>query len=564
MPSMDHEYPDIVQSRRGAEVMLDVLRSEGVRYVFGNPGTTEMPLIDALTGAPDLRYILALQEASVVAMADGYAQASGKTGFANVHTAGGLGHAMGAMVNAQVAKTPLVVTAGQQDLRHTVADPLLSGNLVGIAAPCAKWAHEVTHPDHIPVLLHRAFNDSRAAPAGPVFLALPMDVMEGATAMPPGEPSRIEPAAVAGALEQLGDALAAVPPGRLAIIAGDEVFRARAVAETVALAETLAAPVFGSSWPGHLPFPTTHPQWAGTLPSKASEMRASLSRFTAVLALGGHSMISYLYTGGSPLPAQCRFFQLSADQRELGRTHVTALACLGEIKASLDALLPIIEPRLLPHEAALSALRSGMARACEAVRIETASRVAAGLGSAVITPFTAAAQVMLGAGPKTPIIDEAPVTTGFVSQFFTGPGPPRYFRMRGAVLGWGMPAAVGVSLGFDREPVVCMVGDGSAMYSPQALWTAAREQLPVTFVVLNNCSYDILKSYMKAQPQFLSAQANHFIGMDLDHPMVDFLALASSMGVSARRVKRPGDVAEAVRDGVASGRPNLVEVVLGN
>ncbi len=153
--------------RRGAELLVEVLRSEGVRYIFGNPGTTELPLIDALTEAPDVAYVLALQEATAVAMADGYAQGARRPAFLNLHTAGGLGHGMGSLVNSQVSGTPLVVTAGQQDLRHALTDPLLMGDLVAIADPVMKWAREVTSPDQIPILLRRAFHDCAAAPSGP-------------------------------------------------------------------------------------------------------------------------------------------------------------------------------------------------------------------------------------------------------------------------------------------------------------------------------------------------------------------------------------------------------------
>lgn len=147
----------LVTPRRGAEVLLDVLRSEGVEHVFGNPGTTELPLMDALVDAPDIHYVLALQEASAVAMADGYAQAAGRPGFLNLHTAGGLGHGMGNLLNASMSYTPLVVTAGQQDSRHAVTDPLLLGNLVQLARPAVKWAQEVTSAEQLPVLVRRAF-----------------------------------------------------------------------------------------------------------------------------------------------------------------------------------------------------------------------------------------------------------------------------------------------------------------------------------------------------------------------------------------------------------------------
>jgi benzoylformate decarboxylase len=244
--------------RRGAAVLLEVLRSEGARYVFGNPGTTELPLIDALVDAPDIHYVLALQEASAVAMADGYAQAASRPGVLNLHTTGGLGHGLGNLLNAHVSGTPLVVTAGQQDSRHTLTDPLLYGDLVSIATPAVKWAQEVTHPDQIPILVRRAFHDCQTAPTGPVFLSLPMDIMEEMTAVDIGEVSTIDRAAVAGSLDRLAEYLTAVPPGKLAIIAGDEISTSNAAAETVLLADALGAPVYGSSWPAHIPFPTAH------------------------------------------------------------------------------------------------------------------------------------------------------------------------------------------------------------------------------------------------------------------------------------------------------------------
>lgn len=544
----------------GAAVLVEVLRSEGVRYVFGNPGTTELPLVDALMQAPDITYVLGLQEAGVVAMADGYAQASGRPGFVNLHTAGGLGNAMGSIINAQVTGTPLVITAGQQDTRHGFIDPLLHGDLVGIAGPVMKWTHEVLHPEQIPVMVRRAFHDSAAAPAGPVFLSLPIDVMERTTSVGAGEVSRINRASVAGSLDELGDALAAIRPGRLALIAGDEVFTSDASAEVVALAEDLGAPVFGSSWPAHIPFPTAHPLWAGNLPTRATELRAALERFDAVFALGGNSTITYLYSEGLAIPGTCRLFQLSASVRELGRTHATALSCVGDIRASLRALLPTLGHRLSPHRGAIAALHAAARRDHDERRAALRERAHAEFAAPVTTPLVAAAEVVRAVGPNIAIVDEAAATFGHVRSFLHSQSARQYTFMRSAILGWGIPAAIGTSLGLDRQPVVALLGDGAALYSPQALWTAAHERLPVTFVVMNNREYNILKNYMRGQPHYLNASANRFIGMDIADPAIDFLALASSMGMAARRVERAVDIAGAVEAGIASGLPNLIEI----
>jgi len=552
-----------LEPRRGAAVLLEVLQSEGVQYIFGNPGTTELAMIDALTGWPEIGYIWGLQESTVVAMADGYAQASGRPGFIYLHTAAGLGNGMGALLNAQVSKTPLVVTAGQQDMRHTLTDPLLMGDLVRIAAPAAKWAHEVTHSDQLPVLLRRAFNDCMAAPRGSAFLSLPMNVMEDMTTVDIGERSTLDREAVAGSLDKLSDLLAALTPGKIAILAGDEVYASSASAETVLLAEALGAPVFGSSWPLHIPFPTSHSLWAGNLPFTASEMRAQFEAFDAVLVLGGQSLITYLYSEGSALPRGCRLMQLSSDVTSLGRTYATTLSMLGDIRMSLNVLLPMLHPKLERHRDAIKTLRvaAELRRGSRDVALRT--RAQAEFKASVTTPLVAAEQVTRAIGPHVAIIDEAVATSLHVRSFLNSSSSRQYSFVRGAILGWGMPAAVGASLGLGREPVVSLVGDGAALYSPQALWTAARERLPVTFVVMNNREYNVLKNYMKAQPQYLSVQANRFIGMDLVDPPIDFLALAASMGVPARRVDRAADIASAVEAGIASGLPNLIEIPIG-
>ena len=549
-----------VRSRRGADVLIEVLRSEGVRYIFGNPGTTELPLMDALVDAPDISYILALQEASAVAMADGYAQAAGRPGFLNLHTAGGLGHGFGNLLNAGVSGTPLVVTAGQQDSRHTLTDPLLYGDLVSIAAPAVKWAREVAHANQIPILVRRALHDSQTAPTGAVFLSFPMDVMEEVTTIGIGEVSTIDRSAIAGSLDRLAEYLAAVEPGRLAIIAGDEVSSSNAAREAVLLADALGAPVYGSSWPAHIPFPTAHPLWMGNLPTQATEIAKELQAYDAIFALGGKSLITIVYTEGSAVPPGIQIFQLSADARDLGRTYPTKLSVVGDIRASLDALLPILVQRTAGNAAAYVALREAAKREHDARHTRLIAAADAEFDAPVTTPLVASREMARAIGPDVAIVDEAPATFGHLRAFLNTTYSRQYSFSRGGALGWGMPAALGFSLGFGRTPVVSVVGDGAALYSPQALWTAAHEKLPVTFVVVNNGEYNILKKFMRSKPHYASGRANRFIALDITNPAIDFPALAASMGVCAQRVDRAGDIAPAIEASIASGIPNLIEI----
>ncbi len=554
---------DDLRYRRGAAVLLEILRSEGVEYIFGNPGTTELPLMDALTGTSDIHYVLALQEASAVAMADGYAQAARRPGFLNLHTAGGLGHGMGNLLNAQVSQTPLVVTAGQQDSRHTITDPLLFGDLIQIARPAVKWAQEVAHADQLPILVRRAFHDASAAPAGPVFLSLPMDVMEEMSAVGIAEPSVIDRRTVAGSLDDLARRLAAVTPGRLLIIAGDEVYSSDAATEVARMAETLGAEVYGSSWPSRLPFSTAHPLWAGNMPNKGREIYEKLTQYDAIFALGGKSLITILYSAGPIIPAGCVVYQMSTDVRDLGRTYSTELSVVGDIRASLTAMQPFLDKATEPRRAAYGALlaRAGETRAAH--RAALAARAASEWDAPRITPLVAAQEAARAIGPDIHIVDEAVATALHLRGFLNSQSPNQYSFLRGGALGWGMPAAVGCSLGLGRQPVVSLVGDGAALYSPQAIWTAAHEKLPVTFVVMNNREYNILKNFMKGQADYLSARSNRFIAMDIVEPAIDYVALAASMGLPARRVERPGDIAPAIEAGIASGTANLVEIMIG-
>jgi benzoylformate decarboxylase len=299
------------------------------------------------------------------------------------------------------------------------------------------------------------------------------------------------------------------------------------------------------------------------MPSVGREIFETLSRFDAVFALGVKSLITILYSAGPIIPPGCLLYQLSADVRDLGRTYMTQLSVVGDIKASLAALQPLLEAATRPRAAAYEALvtQAGAARAQR--RAQLADRTAALWEAPVIAPLVAAQEVARAIGPDIHIVDEAIATALHVRSFLNSPSAAQYSFLRGGALGWGMPAAVGCSLGLGRAPVVCLVGDGAAMYSPQAIWTAAHERLPVTFIVMNNREYNILKNFLRRQTDYLSHCANRFIAMDITDPPVDFLAMAASLGVPARRIERAGDIAPAVEAGIASGVANLIEIVIG-
>lgn len=541
----------------GRDVLLEVLRSEGVRHIFGNPGSTELPLLDALADAEDLHYVLGLQEATVVGMADGYAQATGRPAFVNLHTSAGLGNAIGNLTNARANRTPLVVTAGQQDYRHIVTDPLLSGPLVELAGGAVKWGHEVRTADELGTILRRAFQDAATPPAGPVFAALPMDQLDAEVEAPAPPASHIDRAPVAGGLEELADLLTRPGVGRVGIVVGDAVAASGAVRAVVALAEALGSPVHGAPLHGRGVFPPAHALWNGMLNPAAAALRASLERYERVLLIGEQAFMVYPYTPGPAVPPTVELLHLSPDPGQLGRAWPVRLGVAGDPRASVEALLPLVRARADAGAAAEAVAAAAVSRRSEIEELEQAARDR--YDRDPMDPMAAAHALVRALPPGTSVVDEAITTGVYVRGFHHWTEPGRYFFCTGGGLGWGMPAACGVSLARERESVLCVVGDGSAMYSPQALWTAAAEGLPVVFAVVNNRQYKILKRYLTSMGG-TSVRTGTYVGMDLQEPPVDYVALADSMGVAATRVERAADVGDAVQQALGSGRPHLLEL----
>jgi benzoylformate decarboxylase len=544
----------------GRQVLLEVLASEGVRHCFGNPGTTELPFVDELSAHPELRYVLALQENVAVGMADGYAQASGRPSFVNLHTSAGLGGGIGNLTNSLANRTPMVVTAGQQDRRHLLAEPILAGDLVGLAAACTKWQHEVRHLGELAPVLRRAFLDAANAPAGPVFVSIPMDVLEETADVSVPPRSHVERSAVAGGLDVLAGLLAEAAPDRLAIVVGDEVAAAGALPEMVAVAEATGARVFGAPLHSNVDFPTDHPLWSGMLGGlglSAASVAGTLSGFSRVFVVGAKAFLVYPWTPGSPLPASVELLHLDADPTQVARDLPTRFGTVGEVKASLAALAPLVAARV--DTAAVAAVLE-RARADQAGAAERFAAMAAGHGDAVPLHPMAATGALLAALPDDGVVVDEAITTGFyVRMLFRTSAPGSYYFCRGGGLGWGLPAALGVKLARPDRPVLCIIGDGSAMYTVQALWTAAHAGIPVVVAVVNNRQYAILKLNLAAAGG-RSAASGEFVGMDLDSPPIDYVALARSLGVEAQLVEKPDEVTEATRAALAADRPVLLEV----
>ena len=538
----------------GRRAFLQLLVDEGVTHLFGNPGTTELPIMEVVPDFPQLKFVLGLQESAVMAMADGFCRASGRLAAANVHVMPGLGNAMGALYNAKFSGSPVILTAGQQEQGHGLLEPLLYEPLVPVAQPLVKWAVEVTRAADLPRIIHRAAKLALTPPTGPVFLSLPGDVLDETVDVDMGSPVRVE-ASARPSDETLAKLVEMLLSGRRpAIIAGQELAQRGAFAEACELAERLGAAVYQSSVPYSAQFPTAHPAFMGALTRQQKQVRAALEPYDLLLCLGADLLRMSVYSPLEPLPENLRVIHISERAHELGKNYRTDLAVQADVKQTLLSLLPLLRDKS-DRSAASGRLNDLKTKNWSAQRDKARIDALLAAETSPIDP----AYLMLRFTESLPrdavVVDEGLVSTYSLPKFLPLAGPRDYYGLASGGLGFAVPGAVGISMALPGRPIAVMVGDGSAMYGIQGLWTAARERLPITYIVANNRGYRIIKERLVS-----FRKTDRFTGMDLRDPDIDFVSLAESFGLAARRVTDPQGIAPALREAFASGAPNLVDI----
>jgi benzoylformate decarboxylase len=547
---------------QGKRAFLELLRQEGVDMIFGNPGTTELPLMDALAVETGIAYTLGLNEAVVMAMADGYAQASGKLAVVNLHVTPGLGNAMGMLYDAQKAGSPILVTAGQHEQTFTATEPILWGDLPTIARPLVKWSSEVNRLADLPRLVHRAAKTALAPPTGPVFLSLPGDILRADADIDLLGPTRIAPRlrgdrdAVDAAAELLANAK------RPVIMAGDAVAQSRAHAELVELAELLGAPVYTEFVPNTASYPSSHPLFRGSMIRLAPDVRKVLEQYDVLFSVGADLFTLSLPSDVDPMPPGIKLVHLDVDPWELGKNYPPAVAILGDPKGTLPDITGAVRERM--SSGARGAARERLTSATSAIAAEREALKAKARSLAGATPVQPLA-LLHAIGEMLPkdavVIEEALSSSPGIRQLIKSDDPQSYFGLRGGGIGWGLPATIGVKLALPNRPVVGLIGDGSAMYTVQGLWTAARYRIDAVFVILNNTSYRILKQRLHNM-RGLAEQADSYVGMELLDPKIDFVGLARSLGINAERAKTVHEATDLVGHALKNGGPTLIDVEL--
>ena len=510
---------------------LDLLRAFGIRKVFGNPGSTELPFLS--DWPDDIDYVLGLQEAAVIGMADGYAQATRNAGFVNLHSAAGVGNALGNVYTAHRNQTPLVITAGQQARSILPLQPFLyAERATEFPRPYVKFSVEPARAEDVPAAIARAYYVAMQPPCGPTFVSVPIDDWT--------RPAR--PVAARSVSRDLGpdrEAMHALVAAlgdskRPAFVVGPRIDHAQAVELMVQLAETTGAAVWVSPFSSRCSFPERHPQFAGHLHASPAQLSEALRDHDLVVVIGA-PVFTFHVEGEAPIfDGATKIFQIT-DDPDAAAVTPSGASIIATMKPALTLLLDMLPAtrratfngRSLPP----------LPKAADPLPVDLLLHTLS-----TLMPDDAV------------LVEEAPSHRPLMHKYLPMRGQDSFYTMASGGLGYGLPASVGIALGRADVRTICLIGDGSAMYSIQALWTAAQRKLPLTVVVLNNAGYGAMRSFSQVM------QVRNVPGLDL--PGIDFVSIAQGMGCDAVRVETAGELPDALRRGLAQDGVSLVEVVV--
>jgi len=547
---------------RGRQVFMDSLVAHDVTRIFGNPGTTESPLLDSLAAYPSIQYVTALQESIALCAASYYAQASGNTGIVSLHVAPGLGNAIGMLYGALRAGSPMIVTAGQQDTRLRLNNPVLGHDLVAMAAPVTKWAVQVERADEMGPILRRAFKIAHDGPPGPVFIGLPIDVMEQETSIGAATPAALHraPLPTPAAIEELTTLMLAAK--RPVIVTGDDVARSGANAALVRLAETLGASVWTEGLKLHCSFPTAHPSARHGLPLDAGAIQQAFGDSDLVVLVGGPFFEDVWYASNGPFPDGANVIHIEASPDRLAHSIAPTAGLVGDIGAALAGLADAVTAQATgSYPSEVTARNTTLAeRKAKEIAVQTARTERAWDRTPISMPRVMA-EIRDALPDNAIVVDETITASLDLARTIDFANAGDYYGARGGGIGQGIAGALGIAVAEPKRPVVCLSGDGSAMYAIQALWTAAHTELPIVFVILANREYRVLKHNIDVYRQrFDITSQEPYAHMDLGEPRLGFVNIAKGMGVAGTHVTVAADIGPAIQAAFQSKRPHLIEI----
>ncbi|MFF8259722.1 thiamine pyrophosphate-binding protein [Streptomyces virginiae] len=544
-----------MEATPGRERLIEQFKADGLNVMFGNPGTVEQGFLDAVDAAEDFRYVLALQETVAAGIADGYARATGGAALLQLHSGVGLGNGIGMLYQSLRGHTPLVVVAGDAGVRYDAMDAQMASDLVAMARPVTKYATRVTDPRSVLRTVRRAVKIALTPPRGPVFVALPMDVLDELNSEPvlpatvPLTDVAPSPASVGRAAELL--ALAERP----VVLVGDGVALSGAQRELAAVAELLGADVYEVD-SSEVNIAASHPLRRGqTGHMFGPHSKGLIGDADGVLIVGTYVFPEVFPELESPFRAGAKVVHIDLNAYEIAKNHPVDLGLAADPRQALRALAGVLERQLTPQRRAAAAARLD-------VRTRERARSAGAAAEDDGTPMAVFLRTLAErTGGDLIVFDEALTTSPLVTRYLPAERPGDYHLTRGGSLGVGFPGAVGAKLARPDRLVVGFAGDGGSMYTYQALWTAARHGIDAKFVVCNNRKYRLLDDNIAQYWRERDIPEHGFPGsFDLSHPEIDFAGLARSLGAGGMRVEKPDEAVAAVGRMLSHPGPFLVDV----
>ncbi|CAG7657121.1 thiamine pyrophosphate-binding protein [Actinacidiphila bryophytorum] len=551
-------------SRPARVALLEQLQADGVTHMFGNPGTVEQGFLDELRSFPELQYVLALQEAAVVGMADGYARTTRKPAVMQLHSGVGLGNGIGMLYQAMRGHAPLVVLVGESGLAYDSMDAQMAADLVAMAEPVTKWATRVVDPQSVLRVLRRAMKVAATPPYGPVLVVLPADVMDENTEEPAVPTSYLDTGSVPGTGSVARAARLLAGARHPMVIAGDGVHFSGAQGELARLAERWGAEVWGADW-AEVNLPADHPAYHGQL----GHMFGAVSRLTtaqadAVLVVGTYVLPEVYPALEGVFAPGAKVVHVDLDTGAIAKNFPVDLGLVADPKQTLGLLTAALEREMTPQDRARAAERIQLwGREKAAAHAEA---VAKDVRDAETQPLSMAlfARELARLLPEESVVfDEALTSSPALGRYLPPNVPGNWMSTRGGSLGVGIPGAIGAKLARPDATVFGFTGDGGSMYTPQALWTAARYDIAAKFVICNNGRYHLLDQNIAEYWRSQGITAHDFPDLfDLSRPAIDFVRLAGSLGVRAVRVEKAQEVVPAIVDALAHAGPFLIDMVI--
>lgn len=541
----------------GKHALLQMFVAEGVNYVFGNPGTSETPMMTILPEYKDLNYILVLQEGVAVGMAEGYGRSTGTVPLVSLHIDNGMANGLSLMIDQLRSGTPMVMTAGNKDIRKLGPG---RSDLAELARPFAKWSAEITHAGQVPSVIRRAFQEAKTSPTGPVFVGMSANAFDDVADVniQPSTDVVQNSSTDPNTLEEVCDLLSTA--SKPIMIIGDRLNGANQAA--VKLAETAGIPVYGHG-SFEVNFPATHPLWQGNLSVRNPDAVKAIRSADLIIAAGCTVFDDFFYQAEDIIPKSAKLVHIDSDPSSVGKSEPSDIAILAAPSEVITQLAESVSYEFTGTKAEEAALRVKDAASVSSARREAFAKSAMKQRNmSPMSPSTFAATFADALPSDATVFNDGISTGGLIFEAMSPDERGSYYAIRGGAIGWGMGATMGVQLGQPDRPVVGVMGDGTAIMTIQALWTAANSNIPAVFVICNNRSYRILKLNSNVYHRMQGLQTpESYVASDFDLPL-DFKSQADAYGVEGVRVETPDELTAQIQRGCELNKPLVIDAVI--